>query len=124
MEFGYAYERTGGNVLEVGDIFNTTLKLTTYTEEEYYFITRTKRGHTSFLIVGPIPIDGSEYIGKYSSVVFKKKDSSSKNVKMEIDNFINDYRKTTQIVEEVELEEVMVKLKTWDLLDYILRDER
>ena len=86
MEFGYAYERTGGNVLEVEDIFNTTLKLTTYTEEEYYFITRTKRGHTSFLIVGPIPIDGSEYIGKYSSVVFKKKDSSSKNVKMEIDN--------------------------------------
>lgn len=123
MEFGYNYEKVGGSVLELEDAFNTNVKLTTYNEEEYYLITRTKHGYTSMLTVGPLPIEG-EYLGKYSSINYKKFPSESKKIKMEIDKFINDNKKLTQIVEEVEPEEVYSSCIKWNLLDYMNRSER
>ena len=123
MEFGYAYERTGGNILELDDMYNTALKLTSYNAVYYYLMTRTKHGYTSILTLGPIPFEG-EYIGKYSSVMYKKIESKSKNIKIEIDKFINDNKKAVQLVEEIEPEELYSACSKWNLLDYINREER
>lgn len=123
MEFGYGYQTTGGNVLELEDAYNTDLKLTTYNEEEYYLITRTKHGYTSLLTLGPIPLEG-EYLGKFSSMNYKKFASSSQKIRKEIDSYINDAKKAVQLVEEIDHEELSSKCKQWNLLDYIERDER
>lgn len=123
MNFGYAYEKTGGNVLEVEDIFNTSLRLTTYTEQYFYLVTSTKHGYTCILTAGPLPIEG-EYIGKNSSINFKKVSSDTKKVKMEIDRFINDYKKSVQLVEEITEDELYTNCMEWNLLDYMKRDEK
>ena len=122
MEFEYGYEMKAGNVFEVDDAFNTQIKLTDYQGEEYYLITRTKHGYTSYLFIGPIPIEG-QYLGKYSSVIYKKSASSRPKIKSEISNFINDQRKAIQAVEEIPMEDVISKCSKWNLLEYMGRDE-
>lgn len=123
MELGYGYQLTGGEILEIDDAYNTDLKITTYNEEEYYLVTRTKHGYTSMLTIGPIPLEG-EYLGKFSSINYKKFASSSQKIKHEIGSYINDSKKSIQIIEEIPHEDLVDRCKKWDLLEYISRDER
>ena len=123
MEFGYGYQSTGGNVLELEDAYNTDLKLTSYHDEEYYLMTRTKHGYTSMLTIGPIPVD-DQYLGKFSGMSYKKFISSSQKIRKEIGSYINDTKKSVQLVEEISHEELSSKCREWNLLDYIERDER
>lgn len=120
MIFEYLPEEVFTKQLDLVDIGNTALRLTTKAGDEFYLVLKTVMGKTSILKFGPVMSD-VQILLDYFSLLYKKVDYKEITLQKEIKLFIQDPKKEIALVEEIVDEEALAVLpdilQSWRYLE-------
>ena len=100
MIFEYSVQKTFNESIDVVDIGNTALRCHGAKLDFYYIILKTVMGKTSILKFGPVIPDIDVLLNEFT-VSYKKMDYKENLIEKEVDKFINDYKKSITLVEEI-----------------------
>jgi hypothetical protein len=100
MIFEYSVQKTFNEMIDVVDIGNTALRCTSAKGGLHYIILKTIMGKTSIIKFGPVEPDLEILLDDFS-VEYSKIDYKESKIFKEVNNFINDFKKSISSVEEI-----------------------
>ena len=117
MQFDYLYEVQATGSIEIEDVGNFAISITSDIYEEYFMVVVTQYGMSHIIQYGPINIEIDELPDKvcYS---YQRIEYNQSRLSKIIDKYINDsYKHVTQVT-LIDIEDVKSNIK--DLLRYVL----